>query len=158
MQNRSSQGQSEAYEACDAKNENYGCRPTPSPQPEREAPGDLKECRDREDGYVGAHISSKAATNSRVPGGPLRLKDNWAAVRLNGDPKEGSDTTCSGSGDRSTRGSPTSGSINEVGQRFRSCGINDLELVAQICPRWNRLQPWFELVGAFRSAAYQSAQ
>ena len=24
-------------------------------------------------------------------------------------------------------------------------------LVAQICPRWNRLQPWFELVGAGRS-------
>jgi hypothetical protein len=26
-------------------------------------------------------------------------------------------------------------------------------LVDQICPRWNRLQPWFELVGAFKDAA-----
>ena len=26
-------------------------------------------------------------------------------------------------------------------------------LVAQICPRWNRLQHWFELAEAFRSAA-----
>ena len=30
-------------------------------------------------------------------------------------------------------------------------------LVAQICPRWNRLQPWFELVGGFKGAA-QSAR
>jgi hypothetical protein len=26
-------------------------------------------------------------------------------------------------------------------------------LVAQICPRWNRLQHWFELAEEFRSAA-----
>ena len=26
-------------------------------------------------------------------------------------------------------------------------------LVDQICPRWNRLQHWFELAEAFRSAA-----
>jgi hypothetical protein len=26
-------------------------------------------------------------------------------------------------------------------------------VVAQICPRWNRVQPWFELVGAFKDAA-----
>ena len=26
-------------------------------------------------------------------------------------------------------------------------------LVAQICPKWNHLQPWFELVGAFKDAA-----
>jgi hypothetical protein len=45
------------------------------------------------------------------------------------------------------------GSINEVGWRFPSFGINDLEMVAQICPRWNRLQPWFELAGAFKDAA-----
>jgi hypothetical protein len=25
--------------------------------------------------------------------------------------------------------------------------------VAQICPGWNRLQDWFELVGAFKGAA-----
>ena len=47
----------------------------------------------------------------------------------------------------------TGGSINEVGCRFQSSGINDLEMVAQICPRWNRLQPWFELVEAFKDAA-----
>ena len=45
------------------------------------------------------------------------------------------------------------GSTNRVGSRFQSFGINDLEMVAQICPRWNRLQPWFELVGAFKDAA-----
>jgi hypothetical protein len=45
------------------------------------------------------------------------------------------------------------GSINEVGRRFQLFRISDLEMVAQICPRWNRLQHWFELVGAFRSAA-----
>jgi len=28
-----------------------------------------------------------------------------------------------------------------------------LRLVAQICPRWNHLQPWFELVEAFKDAA-----
>jgi hypothetical protein len=46
-----------------------------------------------------------------------------------------------------------SGSIYGVGGRFQSFKINDLELVAQICPRWNRLQPWFELVEAFKEAA-----
>jgi hypothetical protein len=30
---------------------------------------------------------------------------------------------------------------------------NVREMVAQICPRWNRLRPWFELVGAFKDAA-----
>ena len=45
------------------------------------------------------------------------------------------------------------GSINGVGWRFQSFRINDLELVAQIFPRWNRLQPWFELAGAFKDAA-----
>jgi len=46
-----------------------------------------------------------------------------------------------------------SGSIYGVGGRFQTFRINDLEMVAQICPRWNRLQPWFELVGAFKDAA-----
>jgi hypothetical protein len=45
------------------------------------------------------------------------------------------------------------GSIYGVGRRFQSFGINDLEMVAQICPRWNRLEPWFELVGAFKEDA-----
>jgi hypothetical protein len=31
-------------------------------------------------------------------------------------------------------------------------GSNE-NLVAQICPRWNRLPEWFELVGAFKDAA-----
>jgi hypothetical protein len=46
-----------------------------------------------------------------------------------------------------------SGSIYGVAGRFQPFRINNLELVAQICPRWNRLQPWFELVGAFKDAA-----
>ena len=40
-----------------------------------------------------------------------------------------------------------------MGSRFQSFRINGLKMVAQICPRWNRLQPWFELVGAFKDAA-----
>ena len=36
---------------------------------------------------------------------------------------------------------------------FQSSRINKLELAAQTCPRWNRLQHWFELVGAFKDAA-----
>jgi hypothetical protein len=43
-----------------------------------------------------------------------------------------------------------------VGRRSQSFEINKLEMVDQICPRWNRLPPWFELVGAFKDAA-QSA-
>jgi len=30
-------------------------------------------------------------------------------------------------------------------------------MVAQIFPRWNRLQPWFELVGAFKDAAWSGS-
>ena len=30
---------------------------------------------------------------------------------------------------------------------------HERRLVAQICPRWNRLQHWVELVGAFKDAA-----
>jgi hypothetical protein len=36
---------------------------------------------------------------------------------------------------------------------FSRLEINDLEMVDQICPRWNRLQQWFELAEAFRTAA-----
>ena len=39
---------------------------------------------------------------------------------------------------RSTAG----GSISVVGSRFQSFKINDLEMVAQIFPRWNRLEDW----------------
>ena len=35
--------------------------------------------------------------------------------------------------------------------------IHERRMVAQIYPRWNRLQPWFELVGGFKDAA-QSAR
>jgi hypothetical protein len=45
------------------------------------------------------------------------------------------------------------GSINRVGIDFQSFRINDLEMVAQICPRWNRLQDWFELAAALKDAA-----
>jgi hypothetical protein len=51
-------------------------------------------------------------------------------------------------------GSPTtSGSINDVGLRFQSFRINDLELVAQICPRWNRLTSWVRQIEDFQRAA-----
>jgi hypothetical protein len=42
----------------------------------------------------------------------------------------------------------------------RSSLVNagERRLVAQICPRWNRLQPWFELVGAFKEPHNPPAQ
>ena len=45
-----------------------------------------------------------------------------------------------------SRGLPSRSSRFGVSSRER-------RMVAQICPRWNRLQPWFELVGAFKDAA-----
>jgi len=42
-------------------------------------------------------------------------------------------------------------------RRATSACNHELRLVAQTCPRWNRLQPWFELVGGFKDAA-QSAR
>jgi hypothetical protein len=51
-------------------------------------------------------------------------------------------------------GSPTtSGSIYGVGWRFQSFRINDLEMVAQICPRWNRTSDWLKGLYEFRIAA-----
>ena len=45
------------------------------------------------------------------------------------------------------------GSINEVGPRFQSFRINDLELVAQIFPRWNPLASWMRQIEDFQRAA-----
>jgi hypothetical protein len=45
-----------------------------------------------------------------------------------------------------SRGSPSRSSRFGVSSRER-------RMVAQICPRWNRLQPWFELARAFKDAA-----
>jgi hypothetical protein len=45
------------------------------------------------------------------------------------------------------------GSIKEVGWRFQSFGINDLEMVAQICPRWNPLTSWMRQIEDFQRAA-----
>jgi hypothetical protein len=45
------------------------------------------------------------------------------------------------------------GSINKVGAIFQPFKINDLEMVGQICARWNRLQPWFALAEALKNAA-----
>ena len=36
---------------------------------------------------------------------------------------------------------------------MRQFGINDLELVAQICPRWNLLTSWMRQVEAFQRTA-----
>jgi len=60
----------------------------------------------------------------------------------------------SGSGDRCTMGFPTTGgSIDEVGWRFQPFRINDLEMVAQICPRWNRVAEWLREAERFSTAA-----
>ena len=45
------------------------------------------------------------------------------------------------------------GSIYEVGGRFQSCRINDLELVDLICPRWNPLTSWMRQIEDFQRAA-----
>ena len=44
-------------------------------------------------------------------------------------------------------------SINEVVWRFRSFGINNLEMVAQIFPRWNRVADWLREAERFSTAA-----
>ena len=51
------------------------------------------------------------------------------------------------------KGCPRSGSINEVGWRFQSFRINNLEMVAQICPRWNRVADWLRETEHFSTAA-----
>jgi hypothetical protein len=48
---------------------------------------------------------------------------------------------------------PYSGSTNGVGVRFQSFRINDLEMVAQICPRWNRVADWLKEAERFSTAA-----
>ena len=51
-------------------------------------------------------------------------------------------------------GSPTTGgSINEVGWGFQSFRINDLEMVAQICPRWDRVADWLREAEGYAAAA-----
>ena len=45
------------------------------------------------------------------------------------------------------------GSINEVGWRFQPFRINGLELVAQICPRWNPLTSWMRQLEDFHRVA-----
>jgi hypothetical protein len=46
-----------------------------------------------------------------------------------------------------------SGSIYGMGGRFQSFKINDLEMVAQICPRWNRVADWLREAERFSTAA-----
>jgi hypothetical protein len=47
----------------------------------------------------------------------------------------------------------SSGSIYRVGWRFQSFKINDLEMVAQIFTRWNRLTNWLREAERFSAAA-----
>ena len=46
----------------------------------------------------------------------------------------------------------TGGSINEVGRRFQSFRISDLQMV-EILPRWNPLMGWVRQIDRFRIAA-----
>ena len=39
------------------------------------------------------------------------------------------------------------------GWRFQPFRINDLEMVAQICPRWNPLTSWMRQIEDFQRAA-----
>jgi hypothetical protein len=45
------------------------------------------------------------------------------------------------------------GSIDEVGWRFQSFGINNLEMVDQIFPRWNRVANWLREAEGYAAAA-----
>jgi hypothetical protein len=47
----------------------------------------------------------------------------------------------------------TSGSTTMWDCRFQSFKINDLKMVAQIFPRWNRLAEWLSRVRHFENAA-----
>ena len=58
----------------DAEHDDKGSRTTPYPHPERKAAGDFEERRERKQREVDTHNSSNAATNSRVPGGPVRSR------------------------------------------------------------------------------------
>ena len=50
-----------------------------------------------------------------------------------------------------------SGSIYGVGGRFQSFGINGLEMVAQIFPRWNRMAQLAEGSGALLGGGLRPA-
>jgi hypothetical protein len=83
----------------------------------------------------------------------MRTRPDGHGVHIDRPTQSGARYERSDSGDRCTTGaSLTGGSIYEVGWRFQPFRINGLEMVAQICPGWNRLQDWFELVGAFKGA------
>ena len=45
------------------------------------------------------------------------------------------------------------GSIKEVGWRFQPFEISNLEMVAQIFTRWNRIESWLERVHELNKAA-----
>ena len=45
------------------------------------------------------------------------------------------------------------GSIYSVGRDFQPFGINDLDMVAQIFPRWNRMADWLREAEGYASAA-----
>jgi hypothetical protein len=56
--------------------------------------------------------------------------------------------------DRCTMASPTTGgSINEVGWRFQSFRINDLEMVDQNSASWNQIAGWLRQLDLIRTAA-----
>jgi hypothetical protein len=45
------------------------------------------------------------------------------------------------------------GSIDHLGSKFRSCGINELELVTLTFVSWNQLGRWLTLLDTLRHAA-----
>ncbi len=46
------------------------------------------------------------------------------------------------------------GSINEVGWRFQSFGINDLEMVDQMFASWNQVACWLRRLEELKRAAW----
>jgi len=54
---------------------------------------------------------------------------------------------------RSSNTNSHSGSIYGVGGRFQPFRINNLEMVAQIFPRWNRVADWLREAEGYAAAA-----
>ena len=67
--------------------------------------------------------------------------------------RAGSQNRCDDGTHRSNNTHGDTGSIYSVGRNLQPFRINKLEMVAQICPRWNRTTDWLKGLDEFRIAA-----
>ena len=110
---------------------------------------------------VYTHAFNESCEDSRIAADDLKRNSVRSDERASGDPAV---TERASIGNEqsprvyqtkrpSARGPRAAGSINEVGWRFQPFGINDLEMVAQIFPRWNPLTSWMRQIEVFQRAA-----